>query len=76
VLAPGVIGRIALAALGWPAAASAAAATVAAATALADLATAGSGAGAGAENAEPAGRRRGPTAPLFRPAAPSAAAWR
>ena len=65
-LAPAVIGRVALAALGWPAAGSAAVTAVAAPTA-ATAATAET-----AETAETAGRR-GPSGPLFRPAAPSTA---
>lgn len=69
-LAPAVIGRIALGALGWPAEGGAAvdAATATAAAAAAAAAT--------AETAGTAGRR-GLMGPLFRPAAPSAAAsWR
>jgi glycosyltransferase involved in cell wall biosynthesis len=68
-LSPAVIGKVALAALGWAAAASAAGAAGSAATAgTASAPSAASG-------AETAGRD-GPPVPLFRPAAPSAPAWR
>ncbi|HEY6321120.1 MAG TPA: glycosyltransferase family 4 protein [Thermoanaerobaculia bacterium] len=65
-LAPAVIGRAAVAALGWQAADDATAATVAAAAA------ATAGAGAGAETAETAGRG-GPPAPVF---SNTALSWR